>query len=380
MWSLGSLREEREKRGWSHTRLASELRRAANAKRINLPKTESLARNFARWENGAGGLSDMYRDLFCEVYGKTAVELGLVAPAPAPAETEDAGAVELAAQLSRASAVDAGLVELLQGQTNGIRRLDARQGAQFIQDQTRAHLANLTDMHQHVIVPGTRRLLSWVLADTSALAGWQALDVGALNESWLHFERAKTAAREAEDPALLAFASAEQAYVLLDMGQPDQATALVEATRDEAKTQVPPLMASWLAASEAEMRAATGDDRGARLALDEADSLHPANPDVELPYVVLNSTHLGRWRGSTLARLGDPEAIENLSAALDETAGAYARAEAGLRVDLATALLVRGEPSAADEHLQAARVLALRIGSARQQRRIDGLSSAPENA
>lgn len=367
---MGSLRDEREKRGWSHTRLASELRRTAKAKNINLPKVESLARNFARWENGGGGLSDMYRDLFCEVYGKTPVELGIAAPEPEPASGEDPGAVDLAAQLSRASAVDAGLVELLKEQTNGIRRLDARQGAQFIRDQAKAHLANLDDTHQHVILPGIRRALSWVLADTSALAGWQALDVGALNESWRHFERAKAAAREAQDPALLAFASAEQAYVLFDMGEYDQAAALVQATRDEAKAQIPRLMASWLAASEAEVRAAAGDDRLARQALDEAYALHPGVPDVELPYVVLNAAHLARWRGSTLARLGDPEAITELSAALDETAGSYARAETGLRVDLATALLVRGELDTADEHLKAARILSTRIGSARQQLRI----------
>jgi len=378
---LSSLREEREKRGWSHTRLASELHRRAKAKNLNLPtKIESLARNFARWENQGGGVSDDYRDLLCEIYEKSAAELGLVAPSPVSEPAEETGTAQLAAQLSRASSVDAGLVELLKEQTDGIRRLDARQGAQFIHDQAKAHLANLDDIHQHVIKPGIRSSLSWVLADTSALAGWQALDIGALNESWRHFERAKAAAREAQDPSLLAFASAEQAYVLFDMGEYAEAAGLVEAIRSEAKSQVPKLMAAWLAASEAEIRAAAGDARLARQALDEASDLHPADLDVELPYVVLNAAHLARWRGSTLARIGDPEAITELSAALDETAGAYARAEAGLRVDLATALLVQGEDGAAAEHLSTARALSARIGSARQQRRIADLSSVRGDA
>jgi len=302
----------------------------------------------------------------------------LAPPASTPELAEDTGSGELAAQLARGSAVDAGLVELLREQTNGIRRLDARQGAQFIHDQAKAHLANLDDMHQHVIGPGIRRSLSWVLADTSALAGWQALDVGTLNESWRHFERAKAAAREAQDPSLLAFASAEQAYVLFDMGEYDEAADLVDATQNETGPQLPRLMASWLAAAKAEIRAGAGDELLARQALDEASSLHPVEPDVELPFVVLNATHLARWRGSTLARLGDPEAITDLSAALDETTGVYARAETGLRVDLATALLVRGEVTEAEEHLRAARALSARIGSARQQRRIADLSSGQD--
>ncbi|GAA0333052.1 hypothetical protein NE235_13335 [Actinoallomurus spadix] len=88
-----------------------------------------------------------------------------------------------------------------------------------------------------------------------ALAGWQALDVGTPRESWEHFERAKSAAREAEDPSLLAFATAEQAYVLLDLGNAEQAAELVEYARHQAAGKVPDLMRTWLAAAQAEMAA-----------------------------------------------------------------------------------------------------------------------------
>jgi ATP/maltotriose-dependent transcriptional regulator MalT len=145
-------------------------------------------------------------------------------------------------------------------------------------------------------------MLAKVLADASALAGWQALDVGTPRESWEHFERAKAAAREAEDPSLLAFATAEQAYVLLELGDAERAVELLGHARKQADTAVPTLMRTWLAAAHAEMSTATGNaDDAARRALDEASGLLPAEPDDVLPYLVLSDSHLARWRGNCLA-------------------------------------------------------------------------------
>ncbi len=237
----------------------------------------------------------------------------------------------------------------------------------------RAHIAHVEELNHHAVRPGVRRMLANVLADASALAGWQALDVGTPRESWEHFERAKSAAREAEDPSLLAFATAEQAYVLLDLGDASQAMEMVQFARHQATGAVPGLMATWLAAAQAEMATANGNADAAHVALDQAADLLPAEPDDLLPYLVLSKTHLARWRGNCLARLGDEHAIEELTAGLAAVTGTYARAEAGVRIDLATALLVVGEHAAADEHLYAANVLISRTGSRRQERRIKGL-------
>ena len=305
------------------------------------------------------------------MYGCSAAELGFVKAADGLVESS---LDDLAFELARASSVDAEVAKLLQGQTDMIRRLDARQGAHLIRDQMRAHITHVEELNHHAVQPGVRGMLAGVLADASALAGWQALDVGTSRESWEHFERAKSAAREAEDPALLAFATAEQAYVLLDLGQGDQAAEIVEYARRRAGGTVPAVMRTWLAAAHAEMAAAAGDADTANHALDDATDLLPAEPDTALPYLALNATHLGRWRGHCLARLGDVGAIEELGTALAGMDGTYARAEAGLRVDLATALLVRGERGPAEEHLRAARILVSRTGSLRQKRRIESLA------
>ena len=363
----------REQRGWTKTQLDVRLRNAAKRRGEMLPQPQSLSRQIARWENGHGAVSRLYQELFCEVYGCSAVELGFVAAAE-PSGSDQASTDDLSFELARASSVDFEVAKLLQGQTDGIRLIDARQGAHLIREQMRAHITHVEELNRHAVRPGVRGMLAAVLADASALAGWQALDIGTPRESWEHFERAKSAAREAEDPALLAFATAEQAYVLLDLGDGEQAAELVEYARHRAASTIPALMRTWLAAAHAEMAAAAGNADSALIALDDATNLLPAGPDTALPYLALNETHLARWRGHCLARLGDTDAIEELGTALARMDGTYARAEAGLRVDLATALLVRDERGAAEEHLRVARVLVSRTGSLRQKRRIERLS------
>ena len=364
------LRAERERRKWTKSQLDIRLRSAAKARNETLPQPESLARQLARWENGHAAVGELYQQLFCDVYGRSRAELGFVDVVGPAEESPD----DLALVLARASSVDAEVAALLQEQTDGIRRLDARQGAQLIHDQMNAHIAHVEELNRHAVRPGVRAQLARVLADTSALAGWQALDTGTPTESWEHFERAKAAAREAEDPSLLAFATAEQAYVLLDLGETEPAAELVEYARLQAGTAVPALMRTWLAAAHAEMAATAGDHDAACIALDQAADLLPDEPSDPLPYVVLDPTHLARWRGSCLAKLGDSDAIDELITGLAGVTGTYARAEAGVRIDLANALLVRGERAQAEEHLRAARLLVSRTGSLRQKRRIELLA------
>jgi tetratricopeptide (TPR) repeat protein len=371
------LRAFRKRRGWTKAQLDARLRQAAEARGETLPPPSSLSRQLARWENGHGPVGEFYKPLFCDVYGCSPAELGFMEPADI---TEPEPLEDLAIELARASSVDAEVTKLLQAQTDSIRQLDALQGAQLIREQMRSHITHIEELHRHAVRPGVRGLLAKVLADTSALAGWQALDVGTPRESWEHFERAKSAAREAEDPALLAFATAEQAYVLLDVGQTEEAAELVEYARHQATGAVPVLMETWLAAAQGEMATASGDTDAAHIALDQAADLLPAKPDDPLPYLVLSASHLARWRGNCLARLGNKDAIDELSEGLAAVTGTYARAEAGVRIDLATALLANGDRREAEEHLRKARVLAGRTGSLRQKRRIISLTDHERHA
>ena len=282
---------------------------------------------------------------------------------------------ELLRQITAARSIDSAVVRVLQAETDTIRLLDRRLGAPAVAGKLEAHISHIETGLRYSLRPGNRQQLAAVLADASALAGWQAIDMGRLPRAWAHFERATAAAREAGDACLLAFAAGEQAYVLLDLHRPDEALAMVRAAYDETHQAIPHQVRSWLRAAEAEMAAAAGQESTCRNALDSAArELGHGPAGDELPYLALNDTHLTRWRGNCLVQFGDPQTADELNAALAAMDGSFTRAEAGLRCDLAAALHVRGDQDQAKLHLKRAKELAQVTGSARQRRRIQDLS------
>lgn len=367
------LAQVRAERGWKKLRLIRELRAAAARRGITLPKDESLARRIAAWENQGGVVGDLYRELLCEVYQLPALELGLVEPPT----TQDSAPPELVERLTFGR-LDAGLVELLRGQTQGLRLLDRRLGAVTLLQQTSAHAEQIETLIRNALPNSYRAAAAVALGQAASLAGWQALDMGQLEQSWRLYETAKNGAREGENPSVLAYVRAEQAYVLLDADRGDDALSLVRDARGGDSSALPPVLRAWLNAAEGEMLAALGNrDEALRLLDAAADVLPNECGDPDLPFLMLNAGHLARWRGHCLARLGEASAIESLTTALDVMSeGQYARAEAGLRVDLAIALTARGDVRQARTHAQRAADLVGLTGSQRQRRRIGQLLAA----
>ncbi len=309
------------------------------------------------------------------------VRLGIAPRQPGPtrpghpglAAISDQGA-ELLRRITSARHIDASVISVLQGETDSIRMLDRRLGAPAVAAKLEAHIDQLQDSLRHSLSPRSRQPIAAVLADAAALAGWQAIDMGRLPAAWKHFETATAAAREASDDALLAFAAGEQAYVLLDLGQPALALEKVRAVHDQAAARIPRMLRGWLHAAEAEMAAAAREQDACRVALDLAAAQigHP-DADASLPYLSLNAAHLARWRGNCLVQFGDTATVTDLTSALAGISG-FTRAESGLRCDLAAALHAAGDRHEARRHLARATELAQLTGSARQRRRITELA------
>jgi hypothetical protein len=278
----------------------------------------------------------------------------------------------VAPTLLEVSRLDGDVVALLDAQTDHYRHQDRVIGAALL-PQTEAHVRHLEQLLRNALPNEHTTAAAVALAEAAALAGWQALDAGDFRKAWDLHDVAKAAARQGEDPAVLAHVTAQQAYALLDAGRADDAAQLATyANRPELASKAPPRLRSWLAAAQAEFLAATGDRAGSLRLLDSAAaSLPDGDTDPDLPYLMLNGANLARWRGNCLARLGADEAIEDLTTALDGSKVLSSRrAEAGLRVDLAVALKARGDVAAARDHAQRAAELAGKTGSARQRARI----------
>ncbi|MGH3548502.1 MAG: hypothetical protein ACRDQU_10420 [Pseudonocardiaceae bacterium] len=300
----------------------------------------------------------------------------LLAP---PTTTEDAEnpARELQQLLDTARRVDTSTITLLHQQLDAIRRLDRQLGAIVVRDELNAKIRQVHRLTVHSLAPGTREPLAALLSEMHTLAGWQALDLGYITESWQHYEHSRSIAAQSDSISHESHASAEQAFALIDIGATGDAVDMLDGARSRAGTASPPVLRSWLAAAHGEALAAHRDRTASMRAFDEAAELLPAKNTTDVrPYVALDSVHLARWRGHALARFADPDAIAILTDALNRLDPTFVRAKTALRVDLATAHAANGDHDEARTHANHAARLAAQVGSTRQRRRITTLLSA----
>jgi transcriptional regulator with XRE-family HTH domain len=363
----------REELGWTQEKVRRLLIDQALRTGKQIATPTSLKPMYSGWENGHRDPEPVYRQLLAVVL-KTP-ETRLFPPPDVPASDDEAHA-ELRRRILVSNSIDADSVALFQAQTERIRLIDRRMGARASATYIANHLAEMQEQLAHAVFSGQRAPLAAVLADAAALAGWQSVDLGDTVVAWSHFETAKAAARESGSIPLLVHAMAEQAYVLVDVGMDREALALVQEARQVAGARVPALLQSWLCAVEAEVRGAAGALDDCERGFEEALRQLPADhQDPELPYLMLSDTHLGRWRGNVLAKLGDSGAVDQLYAALPSTNAGSARAEASLRADLAVALTAVGDHDEAQVHAKRARELIDLLGSVRLRRRLARLSA-----
>jgi hypothetical protein len=294
---------------------------------------------------------------------------------PRPDDLVDQSAIEVRQLLHASRRVTDSVVDLLRDQLNGIRRLDRELGAIVAHQEVKVKTSQVGALLAHCLSEEVRNRLGSLLSEFHCLAGWQALDLGSITESWQQYDKAESAAALSGPSPFGALASAGKAFALVDMNETSTAVDLLATTRQMAERRFSRLLRSWLAAAHGEVLAADGRRGESLRAFDAAATLLPSDTiNLDGPYVALDSNHLARWRGHALARCADPNAVGALNSALERLDPTFIRAETGLRVDLAFALAVNGEDSEALAQATHARRLAVQIGSARQQQRINNLA------
>lgn len=352
--------------GYSQARTLRLLTERAGKRGVPIAAPLSLQTMLSRWENGQKEVIDPnYRMLFREIYGRTNEELGFLP------EPEDASAVELRERLSVARSIDRATIELFRRQVDDVRQLDRRFGAMPLLDRLNGQIAQIDRMLRYSGASTDRAALAEVLADAAMLAGWEALDRGSLDLAWKQHEIAKSAAREAGSAAMLAYATGQQAFILIELDMFTEAVQLLKHAESIGRGKTAELLRTWLAAARGEGLAAHGQAEDALRAFDTANALLPADPnDADLPFLMLNPGHLARWRGHALSRLRDRRAVSELETILNGLNPTTARARAGTLVDLAFAQAAVGNRDAAVTYAWEARQLASQIGSERQKRRL----------
>ena len=362
------LQEARRQRGYSAQDVITMMLGRAKTLGIAVMTEASLKTKLSVWENGRTAVSPTYQRLFRDIYGLTNEELGF------PPELDDGEVEELRSRLTIARSVDAGTVALFRQQVENARHVDRQFGGITVLDELRSQMAQIERLLGYSTMRGQREALAGVLTEAAALAGWEALDRNAIRQAWDHHERAKAGAREAGSPQLLAHAMAQQAFILIDIGEVNAAVDQLDQARALAAPSAPALLRTWLTAAHGEGLAAAGRRDEALRTFDEADALLPNDPmNPELPFLFLAGAHLDRWRGHAMSRLGEPNAIDQLSHALPRLPRDFTRARAAMLVDLAYAHAAAGDREAAQAHARQAKRLAMQIKSDRQLSRLNRL-------
>ncbi len=284
-------------------------------------------------------------------------------------------AAEVARLVATSTRVDPEALDLLASQVENTRRLDRRFGAATLLGALRLHAEHVEHLLTYAIDASVRRALAVILTDAHTLAGWQSLDRGEIGNAWRHYGKACDAAQITGSAALHAHALAEQAVVLADVGRPDEGAAMSEHARTIGR-EGSALLRAWLAAAHGEALAAAGRRTDSLRAFDRAAETLPLDctPVPDGPYMALDAVHLARWRGHTLARVGDPAAVPVLLGALRAHDAEFTRAEAALRVDLVFAHLATDDLVSATAERRNAAMVADAVGSVRQRRRLTNFS------
>jgi transcriptional regulator with XRE-family HTH domain len=226
------LRTALEDKGWSYTRLIAEMRRVAGRQGKTLPTTASLIAMLSRWLNGHERPSRFYREILSGALGLDLAELEsgngheLAVTLPAGGSGDGLLVVEYRGH------VDGALLDDLDALTDVYRRMDRRLGAADLFEDLTRHLHRVTAFRRASMTGADRQRLASIAGDIATLMGWQPLDTGRTARAWKYFRRAAEAAKEAENPALQAFAIAEAAYIPLLGGNHRAALPLLRQARD----------------------------------------------------------------------------------------------------------------------------------------------------
>jgi tetratricopeptide (TPR) repeat protein len=344
--ATNGLRVVLKEKGWSHARLAAELRRHASASA--LPKTESLVALISRWVNNHQQPDEFYRDLVARSLGRPRSELfsdeGMRVEFPA-----DAQPWRLARALEAASIGSAGVAALEQAVGEFARSYPSTPPI-VLAEPVFEHFRDVVRLLEGPLPVARRRRLAVVAGHLSGVAGNLSFDLREETRALAYFEVAVQAADDADAPDLAAWALATRSIVPAYTGDPVAALRLLQEAQDRAAGHVSPSRHAWLAALEARAHAALGDARSSLAALGRAEAAIEPGEGSGGPFGTdfFDLPRLAGFRGTCHLLLGQPHAAQAaLADVLRLRSPADVKGRSLARLDLAEAYSQAGDLYAA---------------------------------
>lgn len=311
-------------RGWGQQRFIQEIRATAADLREEIPGVSVPM--VSRWENGKSEPSGRYWRLIDATFARTldaetdspeddvlrreflrnsasAAGLAVVTMASEPWE-------QLTSALSSRTRVDRVTVDNLDVMTATFGQMYQTMAPGLLLAPVAGHLRNLSQLLKRGSpTEQLRRRLASLAAETSVMLGWITHDQGDNNTAHNYYRSALTAAAEANDKPIGAYAIASASVLPAWRSSPTESVHLLTDAEVNGFSvdHASPTTRAWIYSLEAEAHTRANDERNALNALDNADHVLNSTDDAAgaSPRVAFfDRNRLLGERGVTAVRLG----------------------------------------------------------------------------
>ncbi|MEV5824202.1 helix-turn-helix transcriptional regulator [Spirillospora sp. NPDC052242] len=218
----------------------------------------------------------------------------------------------IAGALTRPTGLSEDIVSHLEARSIGFHRLEFVLPAEQIFRSLLSHLSEVTSLLEAGPRDRLRARLARVAGETAVLGAWLAWDLGDAARAASLYRVAGLAAREGDDPAILACSAIYQSFA----GSAVQAHGVARRSLAEARQYLPgdgdPATRAWLLGREAEEAAALGDRAAGDMIEQASDLMANARPHAERPWTrCLESPRFAHMRLTIATRLGDESGVHD---------------------------------------------------------------------
>jgi tetratricopeptide (TPR) repeat protein len=253
----------------------------------------------------------------------------------------------LAYALTKPTTINEVVVKELEYRSSGFHRLEGVVSAPRLIKGLTAHLRELSTLLGTVSDPGDelRKRLLIVAGESSVLAGWAASDMGDSVTALNFYGIAAKAAKEAEDPEIIACALSYRSYIPSTKGANGRARVLLAEALDLLPQNSSPGALAWIAARHAEESAQLGDNAQALKSWNRAEEAYSvADPEDDRVWTrFLDQSRFDGFRLSTLAKMGRLEEAQEVAGPFLANFDQPGRKKAAIIfADMAAAYLARG--------------------------------------
>lgn len=312
-----------------------------------------------RWERGVHPIRPNNKHSLATAFGISIRQLNLLASPSADSPASVTPAVTLESPPPVLVPELEGPIASLRSVIDGSRGLDHTIGPTGTLELVRSQLAIADQLAGTVRTEAGRRSLVGLTGQIHQLAGWMSFDTRNMTAARASFAHAREAARQADDPALLAYVlGPSAAFAEADSGDPAAGLDLAFLAVGHARRSGNKRLLAFVLAITGRVHAKLGDEALARQALDDAATAlgeHDGWDDDPLWLEVFDETALLGHSGSCDLDLGRPKAAVELLDRQDSAApDTFVRNRAIWRLDRAAAFQTLDELDQAAANVVAA--------------------------